>query len=260
MNNISTALWAEYIKIRNSKVLGATLILFAIVPLMMGLMMFVARNPELASKLGLIGTKAKLFGENDWAGYFGLLSQVIAAFGLIGFGFVTSWVFAREHIDRTMKDILALPVTRTVIVVAKFIIISLWCILLSLEFYVVGIIAGKIMSIPGWSLPLLVDFSKSFTGASLLTLLLISPVAYFAGYSRGIIAPLAFVIITMIFAQFAGLLGLGPYFPWAIPGLFAVSKDADGFRLLTSSYIILVLTFTIGYWATWNWWRRADHH
>lgn len=260
MKNIDTAIWAEYMKIRKSKILFATIAVFTIIPLMIGLMMFVAKNPEVASKLGMIGTKSKMFGENDWTGYLALLSQLLASVGLLGFGFVTSWVFAREHSDRTMKDILALPISRSAIVFAKFIVIFLWCILLSIVVYSVGILMGQIMNIPGWSMDLFVSFSMSFFISALLTLLLCPIVAYIAGYSQGIIAPLGFVILTLIFAQFVGLVGLGPYFPWAIPGLFSVSKDAEGFRLFTSSYLILVFTFFGGYWATWHWWRKADHH
>jgi ABC-2 type transport system permease protein len=66
MKNLAAALYVEVLKTRKSKMLPATFLVFTIIPLMMGLMMFVARNPELAAKLGMIGTKAKLFGENDW--------------------------------------------------------------------------------------------------------------------------------------------------------------------------------------------------
>ena len=260
MKNITSALWSEYMKIRKSKILFATILIFIFIPMMTGFLMYVAKNPDIASKLGLIGTKANMFGENDWLGYLGLLSQLMASIGLLGFGFVTTWVFAREHTDRTMKDILALPVSRSNIVLAKFIIISLWCTILSVTIYIVGILMGQAINLPGWSHELLMIFTKSYFISAFLTLLLCSPVAYLAGYSRGIIAPLGFVILTMIMAQFVGLIGLGPYFPWAIPGLFAVSKDAEGFRLFTSSYIILAITFIIGYWATWHWWRTADHH
>jgi ABC-2 type transport system permease protein len=260
MENISAAFYAEFMKTRKSKILLATIIVFTIIPLMMGLMMFVVRNPEIASKLGMIGTKAKMFGENDWTGYFALLSQVIASIGLIGFGFVTSWVFGREHIDRTMKDLLALPVRRSSIVFAKIIIVFMWCILLALILYVVSVSLGIIMNLPGWSVVSFWHFSHSYFISSLLTLLLCSPVSFLAGYSRGIIAPLGFVILTMIIAQFIGLIGLGPYFPWAIPGLFSVASDTQGLQLQFASYIILVLTFVFGFWLTLRWWQHADHH
>jgi ABC-type transport system involved in multi-copper enzyme maturation permease subunit len=260
MKNIPAVIYVEYLKIRKSKILLITIIIFIIIPLMLGLMMFVARNPEIAGKLGMIGTKAKMFGENDWGGYLALLSQAMASVGLIGFGFVTSWVFGREHTDRTMKDLLALPVRRSSIVSAKIVIVFLWCILLALILYVTGISLGLIMNLPGWSAESFWNFSRGYFITSLLTLLLCTPVSYLAGYSLGIIAPLGFVILTMIMAQFIGLIGLGPYFPWAIPGLFSVAKDSPGLQLNFASYLILVLTFILGYAATLRWWQHSDHH
>ena len=260
MKKIIKALRVEYLKTRKSKIVLVTFALFTFIPLMLGLMMFVSKNPELASKLGLVGTKSMLFGQNDWFGYFALVNQTGAAIGLIGYGFVTSWVFAREHIDRTMKDLLALPVNRSYMVLAKHIIIFLWSILLALTLYVVSIALGLLMHVPGWSASLFFSFSHNYFMTSLLTLLLCSPVAWLSGYSRGIIAPLGLVILSMILAQFAGLIGLGPYFPWSIPGLFSVANNAPGFALHLSSYIILALTFIIGYWGTLRWWQHADHH
>lgn len=260
MKNISIALWAEYMKFRKSKIFFTTLVVFTIIPLMIGLMMFVSRNPDIASKIGLIGTKAKMFGENDWKGYLALMSQLIASIGLLGFGFVTAWVFGSEHNDRTMKDILALPVGRISIVLAKFIIIFIWCFILTVIAFSVGIVIGLVIDMPGWSPVILTDFSRSFFITYVLTLFLCSPVAYIAGYTRGIIAPLGFVLLTMIFAQFIGLVGLGPFFPWAIPGLYSVAKDEPGLQLHLSSYIILASTFLLGYWATLRWWQYADHN
>jgi ABC-2 type transport system permease protein len=259
MKNTVTAVYCEYLKIRRSKVLFFTIAVFIFIPLMMGLMIFVVRNPEIADKLGIVGTKAKVFGENDWPGYLALMNQLMASVGLIGYGFVTSWVFGREHLDRTMKDMLALPVNRSQFVLAKTVNAFLWCILLAVILYFVGISMGLIMNLPGWNRDLLLGFSVRFFGASLLTLLLCSPVSYLAGYSRGITAPLGFVLLTMIMAQFMGLLGLGPYFPWTIPGLFFVSNGASGMRLQTISFLILASTFAIGYWATVKWWQKADH-
>jgi len=260
MKNIYNALWVEFAKIKRSKVLLGTIVIFIFIPLMTSFMMFIARNPELASKLGIIGMKANLFGTSNWQGYFGVLNQLMGSICLIGFGFVTTWVFASEHTFKTMKDIIALPINRSYIVLAKFIIISLWSILLSTLVFVVGVGMGFVVGIEGWSTAMFITFTKSYFVATVLTLLLAPPIAFIAGYSRGIIAPLGMVIFTVIIAQFAGLLGLGAYIPWSIPALYAIGNNIAGMELITSSYIILFLTFLISYWATLRWWKRADHH
>lgn len=260
MKEIRATFIAECIKLRRSRIFSITIIVFIIVPLMVGLMMFVAKNPDTAAKLGMVGTKATLFGRNDWSGFLELLLQSIATIGYIGFGFVTSWVFGREFSDRTLKDILALPVSRLSIVVSKFSVIFLWCTLLALILYSTGLFIGGALDIPGRSAQLISGFTGKFFMTSFLTFLLCTPVAFLASYGRGIIAPIGFLILTLILAQFIGLVGFGPYFPWAIPGIFTVPAGTEGMELVLSSFVILSLTSIIGFFATVGWWRYADHH
>lgn len=260
MTDIKATFITECIKLRRSRIFWITLIIFIIIPLMMGLMMFVAKNPEMAAKLGMVGTKATLFGRNDWSGFLGLLIQALPSIGYIGFGFVTSWIFGREFSDRTLKDILALPVSRSSIVTSKFIVILFWCALLTLILYSVGLLIGWAINISGWSTEVFSRFTKKFFITSFLTLLLCTPVAFFASFGRGIIAPIGFLILSLVMAQFIGLVGFGPYFPWAIPGVYTAPAGTEGMQLVLSSYIILVLTCVFGYYGTISWWRYADHH
>lgn len=157
-----------------------------------------------------------------------------------------------------MKDILALPISRSYIVLAKFTIVFIWCILLTLVLYVAGMITGWAVGMAGWSWQILFDSTYKYFAISFMTLLLCTPVAFFAGYGRGLIAPIGFVIVTMIITQFVALAGMGAFFPWAIPGLFFSPKGFAGMQVLTSSYIILILTSMFGYLATLYWWLHAD--
>jgi ABC-2 type transport system permease protein len=260
MKSISAAFITECIKLRRSGIFWITVIIFIVVPLMIGLMMFVAKNPEISAKLGLVGTKANLFGQTNWAGFSGLIVQTMASIGYIGFGFVTSWVFGREYSERTIKDILSLPVSRSAIVAAKFFVIIIWSALLAFILFSVSIIIGQFVGISGLSSKLFTHFATKFFVTSFLTMLLCTPVAFFASYGRGIIVPIGFLIITLIMAQFLGLVGLGPYFPWSIPGVFTAPAGTAGMNLLPVSYIILVLTSITGFIGTISWWRLADQH
>ncbi|MBC8390663.1 MAG: ABC transporter permease [Actinobacteria bacterium] len=50
--------------------------------------------------------------------------------GVIGFGFVTSWVFGREYSYRIIKNMLTLSISRYIIVLSKFIAAAIWCFLI----------------------------------------------------------------------------------------------------------------------------------
>jgi ABC-2 type transport system permease protein len=258
MKNLSAAFVTEYMKLRRSKIFWITIAFFIFIPIMMGLLMLVAQHPDIAAKLGIVGTKANFFGDNNWEGYLMMQNQIIASVGLIGFGFVTSWVFGREYIDRTITNIMALPVSRSAIVAAKFIIVALWCLLLVIIIFSAGLSVGYLIGIPGWSNQVFNQFFNKFILISGLTILLSSPVGFIASHGKGIIAPIAFVIVMLIMAQFVALVGLGPYFPWAIPGVISVSEGTEGMEIVFGSYIIVVFTSILGFLGTIAWWRVAD--
>lgn len=260
MKSLITAVGAEVLKIRKSKVFWLMLGFFAFVPLMMGLLMFVQKYPQIAGKLGMIGTKATMlrFGEANWVNFFTLLNQSIAAVGLIGFGFITTWVFGREYSDHTIKDILALPISRTKIVISKFTAIFAWCVLVTCEYFIMGVLIGKVIHLSGFSVETVTQGIFKYSEISFLTILLCTPVACFASYGRGFLLPLGIVILTLLMANFTGLVGLGPYFPWAIPGILSMPAGKESLHLETTSYVILFSTSILGFSGTLAWWIFAD--
>ncbi|MCX5780997.1 MAG: ABC transporter permease, partial [Firmicutes bacterium] len=252
MQSFYAGCWAESLKIRRSKMLWITILAFMFIPAMMGALMYVIKNPDMAYKFGMIGTKAAMirFGEADWSTYLGLLTQVVAGIGLLGFGFLASWIFGREYSDRTAKDLLALPVSRALIVLSKFLALFIWCVFLAFILFAAGLLVGGIIQLAGWSSQIFLNNAYTYFMTSLLTIFLCTPVAFFASYGRGYLPPLGFVILTLILAQFVGLVGLGPYFPWAIPLLYTGAAGAESAALGTISYLILFLTSCLGLVAT----------
>ncbi|PKP04479.1 MAG: bacitracin ABC transporter permease [Bacteroidetes bacterium HGW-Bacteroidetes-6] len=260
MKSLLTTFCVEYLKTRKSKIFWATILFFMFVSSMMGLLMFVQIHPEISGKLGMIGNKASMlrFGEPNWENYLTLLMQGIAGVGLVGIGFVASWVFGREFSEHTAKDILALPVSRTYIVFSKFIIVVIWSVILSLIYFVTGLLIGLLIGLPDWSGSIAFQYAFKYFVTSLLILLLSTPVAFLASYSRGYMFPLGFVILTLILANFVGMVGLGPYFPWAIPGLYGMTNGTEDLQLNGVSYIILILACLLGFFGTLFYWRFAD--
>jgi len=259
MSAFRAALWAETLKARRSLAPALTALAFMALPLVDGLFMIILKDPAAARSMGLISAKAQLTaGVADWATFFSILSQAVAIGGAIVFAIIAAWVFGREFSDRTAKELLALPTSREVIVAAKFVIVASWTFLLSSWIFFFGLLVGNLVVIPGWSETLLRGAVIDLFGAALLTIALLSFVAFFASIGRGYLLPFGWAILTVILAQIAGFTGWGDWFPWSVPALFSGAAGPRAELIGMHSYMIVILASMIGLAATFYWWRSAD--
>jgi ABC-2 type transport system permease protein len=260
MRELAIAVSVESKKFFRSKVPFITMLALLMIPFVGGLFMYILKDPQNAQKMGIISAKAQLAGSADWPSYFGLIAQAISIGGLMAFGFVMSWIFGREFSDRTIKDLLALPILREYIVLSKFIVVFVWCLLLSVVVFLLALVVGYQVDIPGYSVEMLKQGTLVFFVCSILTLLISAPVGFFATIGKGYLSPLGYVIFTMIIAQIIATTGYGQYVPWSIPAL-ASGVDGSGVMAIEPiSYVIVVVTGLAGLMATAFWWRYADQN
>ncbi|QOW61030.1 ABC transporter permease [Treponema pedis] len=258
MNKIASCVLIEWKKLIKSKLSVITLCSICLVPFIVGLFAVMMKYPENFKNLGLISAKIEMIGITDWLSYFMALSQVISVGGLLIFGFTTSWVFGREYSDKTMVDLLALPIKRDTIVLSKFIVVALWSYIISIFALLLGLLAGKLIGLAGWSSIIFFKGMLTFGYCTTLTVLLSTPVAFFACLGRGYLLPLAFIIFTMLFSQLGSALNLGEYIPWSVP---ALASGITGKVIFNLGGVISLLGISIlGLILTIAWWRYADYN
>lgn len=234
MKSLLTAIRTENIKLFRSYVLWGTLVFFLFV------------------------TTIRV-GEGDWATYLGNVAFMFASvFGIVGFGAVAGWTFGREYTDRTMKDLLALPVSRGKIVAAKSASAIAGCLMIVMITFAFALLLGFIVGVPGFSVDQMLQHLLQLLIISGLHLLLCGPVVMIASVSRGYLAPMAFAFCTLMVALIAGPTQLGAYLPWSIPALQLARSGGAAFPLEPASYIIPIVVGFAGYVGTWAWWRWAD--
>ena len=258
MKQILFTVQIELLKLKRLKIVWITFGLFAFIPLMFGLMLYISMHPESAANVGMFALKAKMFGSNDWSGYVTAIIQAGAGLGFIGTGFVFSYIFGREYTDKTFKDLLALPISRTYFIIAKSILGIIWSFLLFVTLITIGIIVGKVLGVQG-NFNEVFNYCSQYFKMTVSTILVSLPITYFASKSQGIIAPLGFCILTLIFSNLIVTMGIGTYFPWAIPGLIGMNIKSVGLQVNYISYIILFVTGIIGFVMTVQYWNKADH-
>lgn len=250
------ALTVEWWKFRRSRVvLVATLLMGLLLPLM-GLGFY---KVALSGGVGALADKASalMVGEG-WAGYLGFIDQIAAVAVFIGAGVVVAWTFGREHADRTFASLFSLPVSRASIATAKYVVLTLWIVGLSL--LIVGV---------GWGLGVvggIETVAPDSIGAEALRLVSISVTAGLlsltigavASVGRGYLAAIGTMIVIVAVAQVAVLFGTGGWFPFAVPGLLAVA-GSEGIPPISPIQLILVPALTIGcVWLTISWWRTTE--
>jgi ABC-2 type transport system permease protein len=262
MNSFIAALHVETTKVIKSKMLWGTMIFFVFIAFMLSFMVLIAKRPDILGNSAIMSTKASFISKADWSGYFMLILQMGLSLGLIGPSIVTIWVFGREYSDRVIKDLLALPVSRTEIVVSKFIVSFAWSILLMILLYICSLIGGLFVHLDGWQQSLLLKNLGLYSAGSLLTILLLPVISFVTCISRGYLLPVGITILLMIGTQFLfiGLPSLTPVFPWAVPGLVSGVAGPLCPKPGFISFAALFITSASGIAASIAWWKYADQH
>ncbi|NLK00540.1 MAG: ABC transporter permease subunit [Clostridia bacterium] len=248
-------------KLRKSRVIWVTAAAFTLAPIMAGFFMFVLLHPEFAKNAGLLGAKAQIAGEADWPSYLILYAQMISVGGILIFGFIISWIFGREYVDKTVRDLLALPHSRSFIVAAKFTAALIVNLVLAAYILSLGLLMGFLMGLPQYSTVILYQGIGLILTVTVLVSILSTPTAFLASFSGGYLAPLGFVVFTLVLSQIIAAAGFGDYFPWSIPAIYSgIAGEGSHTGLGPYPLLMVLATGLVGLLATFLWWLFADHH
>jgi ABC-2 type transport system permease protein len=256
MKSFADMFWVEMLKTIRSRVPLLVTLGFLILPLAVALLIFIYKDPALAHKMGILSTKANIAVTSaDWPAYMKLILESTAAGGFFFYCILISWIFGREFPDHTLKDLLAVPVPRQTILLAKFLAAGVWSAGLTVELYAVCLIAGSLIQLPLGSTGFFLRSSLQVALTAAMTVCVVLPFALFASIGRGYLLPVGIAILSAIVANLLAVTGWAEYFPLGVPALYS-----QGTPLSAISYIIVVLTGLTGIAATYLWWRYADQN
>jgi ABC-2 type transport system permease protein len=180
--------------------------------------------------------------------------MIIAAGGFMLFILIISWVFGREFTDRTLKDMLAVPVQRSSILLAKFVVMAVWSAALTIVILIASLVTGAFIQLPGGSISVILQGCALVLIGAALAIVVVLPFALLASVGRGYLLSIGVAFLTLMMTNVVALVGWGEYFPWAVPGLFVQGKGS----LAPISYWIVFLTGLAGMIGTYLWWMNAD--
>lgn len=259
MHDLTNAVWIELRKATRSRMPLFTALGFLVLPCGLAFFMFIYKYPNFARNIGLISAKANLAGgAATWPYYLGVLGQAIAIGGIAVFSLVESWVFGREFVDGTLKDLLAVPVARSNILLAKFLVVALWSLLLTVMLFLVSLLFGAVIGLSQGTAEVFWQGTATLAVVACLTIVNVFPFAFFASLGRGYLLPMGVTLLVIVIANFIVVAGWGNYFPWAVPALYA--ELAGKGNLEPVSYVLVLLTGLAGMAGTYLWWRWADQN
>ncbi len=209
MRDLPAMLWIELRKAFRSRMPLWTALGALAMPLGIAFLIFVARHPEISQQLGLVNAKANIvaYAAADWPTYLRVYGEIVGAGGLILFTLIISWIFGREFADGTLKDMLAVPVRRGSIVLAKYLVMALWSEGMTAVIFVAGLLTGALIRLPGGSASVFLQGGLLALCASMLAIVVVLPMAFFASMGRGYLLPIGVVILIMMMVNLAQILG-----------------------------------------------------
>ena len=190
-------------------------------------------DPQLVAKLGALADPG------GWVGFVLAASQITAIAGLLGFGVALSWLFGREFADGTVTGLFALPVGRGTIAAAKLVVYLAWsvavAVLLAGALVLLGLVAG-LGPVPSDAVPIL----GRLVVVTLLTALLGIPAAWAATVGRGLMAGIGTIVGIVVVAQVAVFSGIGAWFPFSSPGVWATGAPVSSGQLALVAPVTLI--------------------
>jgi ABC-2 type transport system permease protein len=253
------AWYAEWLKLRRSRLTWMTLLAVTVGVAAGGLFMFISLHPGKARDLGLLGAKAQLATlEPSWPSYFGLLAQIAAVGGVLIFGMPMVWIFGREFADHTAKDLLALPTGRAATVAAKFLAATGWSLALTAYLIAAGTGLGVLLAIPRQlTAQAMAEGAVRILVTALLTIAITTLFGFAASAGRGYLPGVGVLFAVVFTAQIVAALGYGAWFPFSVPALHAGITGQQS--PAPAGYAGVAAVAVVSVWAAIRWWQRADH-
>lgn len=245
---LGNLLYTEFLKLKRSKMLLISLLGAAVAPILI----VVASYLHMKTKQP---TEPILFAEL----FFQVNLYTILIIGVPLYGVVTGYLFIREFLEDTIKNLLTIPVSRFSLLVSKAFILLAWILLLTTFSWVLTLGLGYLAQFDGLTKSLILRSLKQFLLGGILLFILSSPIIFLALYMKNYVPTIICTIIITLINVMGGNSEHRGLFPWAAAG------DIANNTLLTTyppeySYAVIAIASITGFIATIFYFNRVDIH
>lgn len=175
------------------------------------------------------------------------------------YGVVTSYLFNREYMENTLKNILTIPVARISFIISKMLLLFMWIMMLTVVAWGITLVLGLLTKFDGLSTMLLIKSLKQFSVGGVLLFILSTPIILVTLVMKNYVPTIIFTVVITLINVMAGNSEHRDLFPWAAAG------DIANNTLLPTyppeySYFGITATAFIGFITMIVYFKKVDIH
>lgn len=175
------------------------------------------------------------------------------------YGVVTTYLFNREYVENTIKNILTIPVSRVSFIMSKTLLLFMWIMMLTMIAWFLTLFLGLLTQFDGLDISLLVESFKEFSIGGVLLFILSTPIILVTLVMKNYVPTIIFTVVITLINVMGGSSEHRALFPWAAAGDIA-NHTLPSTYPPEYSYTAIIVTALTGFIALIVYFKKADIH
>jgi bacitracin transport system permease protein len=209
---------------------------------------------------GLI--KARITEPEKVITYWDMLGQtnlyMLLLFGIIVYGVITAYLFSREYTENTLKSILTVPISKEAFLIAKFLMLFVWMMILTMVAWVSTLGLSIVGNVAEFSGTVIMQSLKEYFLGALLLYFTMSPFVFITLWHKNLVSPIISVATVVLGNVALANEDLAVFFPWSSPYLIASGDIKKLSYSIEAALVIIFVVFFIGIVASFVYFKRQD--
>lgn len=231
---------SEFIKLKHSKIFLLTVLGALTLPFLLYLSL-ISGNAD--------GFESMLLACNQFTG---------SMFNIVLFAIVVSYIFGREYTEHTLKTILTTPLSKTKLLIGKYLMFFIWAFIITTIIFTGTVIAAYLGGISDITLSVGLNSYKEMLISEILLCLSFSPFVVLSLVMPNMVFSMVAGAIFSIINLFVYTSKYAPYIPWCSPYLISSNEIANYSCNTATSLAILLATFAIGLTISYIYFTKKD--
>lgn len=239
-------LYCEFLKLKRSKMFFISILGAMVAPIMVF--------------AGLI--KAKITVPDRVITYWDMLEQtnlyVLLLFGIIVYGVIAAYLFSREYTENTLKSMLTVPVSKEAFLVAKFLMLFVWMMILTAMAWISTLFLSVIGNAAELNTSVIMQSLKEYFLGAFLLYFTMSPFVFITLWLKNLASPIIIVAAVVLGNVALANEDLAVLFPWSSPYLIASGDIAQYNYSIEIALAIILAVFFTGIFASFTYFKKQD--